>query len=384
MKIYLFSFLTYIFSAFFPVMAHHGVGDFDHDQEIEISGAITKIRFVNPHSWLYLDVTTEGGDIEAWQCELRSATILKRSGWSKEMFVAGEAVHIKGSPARRKSRTCYITTITFANGESYNRYDQIGKEESVTTVKQPERLTNGDPNINGDWAGEQYVLTDASGASGAFVPLSVAEDIRSGERSADDFLPFPGTRGFADAVFDNKWQEGLFTEAGEQVLKNYIPKRDNPRWHCQPTSIINDWIFDAEVNRIIQTEETITLLYGFMDMQRTIHLNMDSHPDKLIPSRTGHSIGRWEDDILIVDTTGFESGFLDGGSAKWRATPHSSQLNVIEKFYLNDDRTVLTREYIAEDMVYLNRPFADSDQLLRSDHPYEKPVCEDVYFTDIE
>ena len=85
--------------------AHHGVANFDLNTELEITGAVRRIAFVNPHSWLYLDVTGEDGQTRPWKCELRGATVLKRSGWSPEMFAPGTRVTITGKEDDPKRAT---------------------------------------------------------------------------------------------------------------------------------------------------------------------------------------------------------------------------------------------------------------------------------------
>ena len=68
--------------------AHHGIANFDLNTDIEVSGVVTDIDFINPHSWVYIDVTNADGTVTAWRCELRGGTVLRRSGWSEDMFPA--------------------------------------------------------------------------------------------------------------------------------------------------------------------------------------------------------------------------------------------------------------------------------------------------------
>ena len=79
---------TILLASLAPVsaLAHHGFGSFNTNEEIEITGVVTDLAFVNPHSWLYLDVRRQNGDVIAMRCEMRSATTLRRSGWTPEMF----------------------------------------------------------------------------------------------------------------------------------------------------------------------------------------------------------------------------------------------------------------------------------------------------------
>ena len=80
-------------------VAHHGTGTFDHSREIQISGVVSELQFVNPHSWVYLEVTDDDGTTKQWRCEMRAATVLRRAGWTPEMFLEGDEVTIVGSPA---------------------------------------------------------------------------------------------------------------------------------------------------------------------------------------------------------------------------------------------------------------------------------------------
>jgi hypothetical protein len=94
--------------------AHHGFGTFDMTKEIEITGTVTDLAFINPHSWLYLDVTGADGKTVAMKCEMRSATTLRRSGWVPELFPVGEKVTIKGSPDRNVPTSARSSSPTAA------------------------------------------------------------------------------------------------------------------------------------------------------------------------------------------------------------------------------------------------------------------------------
>ena len=146
-----------------PALAHHGVGgQFDLSQEYTVSGVVTDIGWVNPHAYVYFDVTDDNGQVESWRCELRAAGVLERSGWDRDMFATGTRITIMGSPARREANTCYVRTIAFNDGEAMYRYAQLGgTSDAVDPLDQepdgeiPARLADGRPNISGDWAAEQ-------------------------------------------------------------------------------------------------------------------------------------------------------------------------------------------------------------------------------------
>ena len=361
--------------------AHHGIANFDLNTDIALEGTIERVEFLNPHSWLHLTAEDENGIPVAWRCEMRGATVLRRSGWSEDMFITGDPISIAGSPDRRDPTTCYLSTAVFADGSSVDRYGQLTPAEPEPGANRPARLASGEPNISGDWAAEQQVMTDPRGQSGMLVRLSQADDFAPGDSPTG--FGFPGARGtaisLADDPVDAYWNQRPtsmpLTEAGLAAIEGLdFSTGDNPRLACEPTNIIFDWYFEMDVNRIVQTGDEIQMLYGSMGIERTIHLDQESHPANITPSVTGHSIGRWDDDVLIVDTIGFLPGILNADGR----VPHSDQLHVIERFSLDPTTMALRREYVAEDPLYFEGPFAGSDTMLVSPLPYHgETECDD-------
>jgi hypothetical protein len=349
-----------------PAGAHHGIGTFDTRAEITIAGVVTRVDFINPHSWLYLDVTGSDGQTAAWRCEMRSATTLRRSGWTPEMFEQGERVTITGSPDRNDPNSCYLSTVVFADGSSADRYGQISTAPAPrSTAERPARLPSGEPNISGDWAPEQLVMTDPRGRGGALVPLS----------QVDTFAPGAST---AENARQYRTREVALTPAGQQAadgFETYNPQH-NPRMRCETTSILFDWTYDGAVNRVTQAGNTVTLEYGQLGFTRTIHLDLAEHPSEIAPSRAGHSIGRWENDVLVVDTVGFAPGVLSP------PVMHTDRLRVVERFSLDPAGPTLLRSYEASDPVYFAGAYSGSDMLSVADVAYSPDACSELTFVD--
>ena len=345
--------------------AHHGFGNFDRNGEVTIKGTVTGVDFVNPHSWLYLTVTKEDGQPANWRCEMRAATVLRRSGWSPELFKNGEEVTITGAPDRDDPNSCYLSTIVFADGTSADRYGQLAKAPApVQPIARPARLPSGEPNISGDWAPEQLVMTDPRGRGGALVPLSEAESFRPGEETEANARQY-------------RTRDVQYTEAGKAAADAFDTyTTENPRMRCETTSILFDWTFDGAVNRITQGGDTITLQYGQLGFTRTIHMAMTEHPANVAPSRAGHSIGRWEDDVLIVDTVGVAPGVLSP------PIMNSAQLRVVERFSLNPETMQITRSYTAEDPVNIVGQYTGSDTIGVADLRYAPDKCTELTFVD--
>jgi hypothetical protein len=135
---------------FASASAHHGFGQFDRSQPVDIEGTITGIDFVNPHSYLRLDVTGADGGTLAMRCEMRAATLMRRSGWSEEMFVTGSTVSIQGWGHRTDPAACYIEDIKIGDAEAINRNDQFSTGLGPDLSNRPYRLASGEVNLSGD------------------------------------------------------------------------------------------------------------------------------------------------------------------------------------------------------------------------------------------
>jgi hypothetical protein len=331
---------------------------------------------------LHLDAAGDDGRVAEWRCELRGATVLRRSGWSAEMFKAGTKITITGAPDRFEPRTCYLGSAMFADGTRVDRYGQLSRT-AAAPVERPLRHASGAPNLAGDWAGEQRVMTDPRGMAGAFLPISVASRQEPGS-VPEGTQAFPGTRGTTVSLakdpigaYWNRPSALPLTDAGKKAIEGFDgASTDNPRLRCEPTNILFDWAFETDVNRIEQTADAITLRYGSMGLERTVHLNLDAHPGDVAPSRAGHSIGRWEGDTLVVDTIGFEPGILlaDG------RVPHSGQLHVVERFTLDKDGRALRRTFTATDPVYFEGEYKGADTVYVADVPYQPIACDDLSY----
>ena len=107
-----------------PVLAHHGPGTFELNKSVTYTGKLTRIEFVNPHSWLYFEVTDASGKVSKHRCEMRSAHTLRRSGWTKELFPINSKVTIEAAPDRADPNSCYLNTVRFENGSHMDRYGQ--------------------------------------------------------------------------------------------------------------------------------------------------------------------------------------------------------------------------------------------------------------------
>jgi len=352
-----------------PAMAHHGFGLFQLDIKKEWTGTLTKMNLINPHSYMELDVAQTDGSTLHMRCEMRAATLIKRSGWSVDMFKVGSTVHIEGNPHRDDPSACYIENFSIDGGPQMNRNDQISTGAPVDTSKRPARLADGQINLSGDWAVEQLVLTvPPSGGNGSMIPKSMSPDFRDGKITLEQVQASQPPRA-----------KVAYTEKGDAAAKAFNGRSpvDNPWFACKPTSFIRDWTADWPINQFVQTttpqgEKVINITYGLYNFKRQIHIGMTEHPANLEPSYAGHSIGNWEGDTLVVDTIGFAEGVLSP------PTRSSNQMHIVERFSLDTAKMALKREYSVTDPVYLAAPYASYDVMYLSDVPFEAQTCKEM------
>ncbi len=98
-------------------IAHHSfAGEFDIDRPISVDGVVKRMDFVNPHSWLYVDVTTAEGEVQEWAFEGGAGVALVRRGYTRDSIVPGTVVHIEGYQARDGSFKASGRTVTLEDG----------------------------------------------------------------------------------------------------------------------------------------------------------------------------------------------------------------------------------------------------------------------------
>lgn len=88
-------------AAAIPLAAHHAfAAEFDVSQPVKVRGAVTKVEWVNPHAWIYVDVKGADGQVVNWHFELGAPNALFRLGWKKDAIPAGTEVEITGFRAK--------------------------------------------------------------------------------------------------------------------------------------------------------------------------------------------------------------------------------------------------------------------------------------------
>jgi len=105
------------FSLLIPIMplhleAHHSFAAvFDEKATVKLQGTVTKLEWMNPHIWFYLEVKDENGGAVKWQCEGANPNTLLRQGWTRDSLKVGASVEVEGWRARNGTNTCNARSV---------------------------------------------------------------------------------------------------------------------------------------------------------------------------------------------------------------------------------------------------------------------------------
>jgi DNA/RNA endonuclease YhcR with UshA esterase domain len=98
-----------------PALAHHAfAAEYDAKRPIKLTGTVTKLEWLNPHTWFYIDVKDDNGKVTNWGFEMGSPNILLRAGWTRNSMNPGDVVTVEGSRAKDGSNNGNVKVVTLA------------------------------------------------------------------------------------------------------------------------------------------------------------------------------------------------------------------------------------------------------------------------------
>ena len=100
-------------------LAHHSAAMFDSEVELTLTGVVTKFDYLNPHSWLYINVTEEDGSVTEWGFEMSAPPLLRRAGIAPSTWQTGDLVRVKTNPLKDGRPAGSLRGIIKADGSSY-------------------------------------------------------------------------------------------------------------------------------------------------------------------------------------------------------------------------------------------------------------------------
>ena len=230
--------------------AHHSDAVYDRDAIVAFEATVLRFQFSNPHVMIFIEAEDERGQPAQWAIETGSTPIMLRSGWSRDLLVAGDTVSIRAHPMRSGEHEAILNTLQTSDGRTWYQ------------VEEAPEVTVAATSLTGVWRGQPR------GGPGRQAPLAL-------------------------------------TPAGEAAMNAYDPVTDSPNAQCiaMPPPFLN-----ASLNYLTGIEildDRVMLRNEFFDTERTVWLDGRQHPENGERTNHGHSIGHWEGDTLVVDTTLF-------------------------------------------------------------------------------
>lgn len=308
--------------------AHHGVVTnpslYVTDQMVELEGTITEVFWRNPHVRMRLGVPNNAGADTIWELELGpNPPLFRRLGISPEFASPGTEVRVAGYVSRRNPRSLGVLHL-LANGQEFvdGRQETRWESERISISYNPPRTEDVAP---------------------ADVELARAQ-------ARSIFRVWGGNVDGTPAHPPRMQYTRLLTQRGRELADAYDPVTDNPELECRqgmPTTM-----FDPVPMQIIDDGDAIRIRVQEYDVERVIHLAAGQDDSGRQGSPLGYSVGQWQDDVLVVTTTGIDWPYFDP-----EGTPQSDRTQYTERFSASDDGAVLEYSLTVEDPVMFTEVF---------------------------
>jgi len=315
-----------------PVSAHHSFAPhFDADKPVSITGTIIEYEKRNPHAYLNIRAEDADGRVTEWRCESHGFTQLSRNGITPEMLAPGAMVGITGSQHRRDSNMCFFDKVFLADGRELDVNGPRGQQQNTEEQRD---------SIFGTWM---------------LVPGGFAT---SGPQFMMDYL----------------------NEDGRAAVLNYNPFTDDPTYRCEPVAIRRTWGAPGTPLSITREGDDVMIRHEWMDAVRVVHMDQDAAPAGTEPSILGYSVGHFENDVLVIETTHYTEGvlnqFVEVEGEPMRGLLHSDQLRTVERLSVDRERNRLIMSMDHFDPAWFTRDFPNYTREYRpSDLPIEPFGC---------
>jgi hypothetical protein len=303
--------LTASIGAWSGAMAHHSPAPlYDMSQQVVLEGTITEVEWRNPHVYLTIEMSGPDGNTITQLIETAAISDLRAAGLTQTSLALGERVSVLAMPSRRGvGNRAFGLSVTTADGTALPLQPSLDSSA-------PDAAADS---IAGTW------LADAATFFGIL----------------ENFMSEPLTE-LARAAFED-------TDAERTVVAN-----------CDPVGL--PLVITAPVVSVFEVGPDavkITIDIDEEHTRRVIHLDETVRPPDAPRTPEGYSRGRWEGDMLVVET----DGFAPDPEGLFVAVPSGEEKRLVERFRLSDDRRRMLYEATVEDPEFLLEPVSYSTHL---------------------
>ena len=315
---------------------------YDRERKLKLEGPVTRLEWVNPRAFVFIDVRDPAGTFTNWAVEIGNPLDLERDGWKRSTLKIGDVVTVEGMPARGQKRQAAATSVVLKT--TGRRVFAPAARRAAAAAAPAPRWPNGHvrlgpaPGRKGYWGSASAVaLVEDSTVKVAMNDEGLLANLADIDRVAP-------LKPWAKAVYEFRQRTLLV----DDPVRSCVPP-GGPRQFHTPNGF--QFIEQPELGRIL-------VLLGGGDRNWRV-INTDGRPQgtaaELVLSYFGNSIGKWEGDTLIVDSIGFNERFWfsNGG------LPHTEALHLVERFTRTDMNT-LRYEVTVDDSRTYTRPWKAS------------------------
>jgi len=326
-----------------PAWAQDGFSaTYDNTRQVKLKGPITRIDWVNPHAYVFVNVMDANKTIANWAVQIGNPLDLERGGWKRSTVKIGDVVSVDGYPARGDALQAFAKSVVLARTGAKVFTMAATKRTAAPAAAPAPRWPDGQirlgppPGKKGYWgAASANALVERT--SGAPIPMN-SEGLLTNISDADRVAPM------------QPWAKAIYEYRQRRLLQ------DDPFTRCLPPGGPRQFQTPHGFQFVEQRElgRILVLLGGGDRNWRVIYT--DGRPagqgDDAVLTYYGTSVGKWEKDTLVVDVTGFNERFwfANGG------LPHTEALHLTERFSRPDLNT-LKYEVTVDDPRTYTRPW---------------------------
>ena len=288
--------------------AHHSLLTYDTSDVVEFEGEVTDVFWRNPHVRLIVRSVDEAGSERIWTAEGAPVNTMERAGIDQALVAVGEHVRLAGNPSGLSEDEVRLVMLTPADGQAY----ALDPETAVALG----------------------LVTDASEVFRAGGPTAATG---GGGLEVDGIFRVWTNRDRHWTSRDARiwWARSHpMTESAQASLDAWDPVEDDLAKQCIPAGMPEAMLMPFPIEFVDQGD-ILVLNIEEWDNSRTIHLNANPDAD-VSPSRLGYSVGRWEGDTLIVETSRIDYPYFND-----QGIPQSEDLEIVERFTLSENGTKL-------------------------------------------